>query len=132
MPISPYYFKNRQRGMALVSLAGPVTQLHPGDRLHLHPERRQPLPGWVRLESALPAHSRSTWCLGLFNLMPIPPLDGSECCGAVLPQKAYEKWADMDQYGMILVLVFMRCSLGSVRAAFLMGNRGLGETPFSD
>ena len=54
--------------------------------------------------------------LGLFNLIPIPPLDGSRVLGAFLPRNAYEKWAALDQYGMILVLAG-RCSSCGVRSS---------------
>jgi len=45
--------------------------------------------------------------LGLFNLIPIPPLDGSRVVGAFLPRGAYEKWVAVDRYGMLVVLVFI-------------------------
>jgi Zn-dependent protease len=43
--------------------------------------------------------------LGIFNLIPIPPLDGSRVLGAFLPRGAYEKWVAVDRYGMLLVIV---------------------------
>jgi Zn-dependent protease len=48
--------------------------------------------------------------LGIFNLIPIPPLDGSRIVGAALSDAAYARWAALDQYGMFalfgLILVF--------------------------
>jgi Zn-dependent protease len=106
VPVSPYYFKSRQWGMALVSLAGPVTNFILAIVFILilnaiHPDSA----GWVyEIFSRLFAVNM---VLGLFNLVPIPPLDGSRVVGAFLPKNAYERWAALDQYGMILVVVFI-------------------------
>ena len=42
--------------------------------------------------------------LGIFNLIPIPPLDGSRIVGVFLSDDAYRAWSRLDAYGMILVL----------------------------
>jgi Zn-dependent protease len=39
--------------------------------------------------------------LGIFNLIPVPPLDGSRIVAAVLPSGLYARWAQLDQVGMI-------------------------------
>jgi Zn-dependent protease len=106
VPVSPYYFKNRQWGMALVSFAGPVTNFILAIVFivvlnAIHPD----VSGWV-FEVFFRLFQVNV-VLGLFNLVPIPPLDGSRVVGAFLPRNAYERWAAMDQYGMILVVVFM-------------------------
>jgi Zn-dependent protease len=106
VPVSPYYFKSRQWGMALVSLAGPVTNFILAIVFVLILNAIHPDPTGLVYEifSRLFAVNM---VLGLFNLVPIPPLDGSRVVGAFLPKRAYERWAAMDQYGMILVVVFM-------------------------
>ena len=45
--------------------------------------------------------------LGLFNLIPIPPLDGSKILYAVLPQRAYYTLLRYESYGMLLLIVLM-------------------------
>jgi Zn-dependent protease len=42
--------------------------------------------------------------LGLFNLIPIPPLDGSRIIGVLMSDDMYRQWARLDAYGMIVVL----------------------------
>ena len=42
--------------------------------------------------------------LGIFNLIPIPPLDGSKIIGAFLPESAYYQYMKYQKYGMIFVL----------------------------
>ena len=48
--------------------------------------------------------------LGLFNLIPIPPLDGSKIIGTILPDESYEEYMGYQRYGMFfmmgLLLVF--------------------------
>jgi len=45
--------------------------------------------------------------LAIFNLVPIPPLDGSKVLFALLPGKAYEIQRFMERYGIILLLAFI-------------------------
>ena len=45
--------------------------------------------------------------LGLFNLIPISPLDGSKVLFALLPDAAYAKLMRYERYGMILLLVLV-------------------------
>lgn len=107
VPVSPYYFKNRQRGMALVGLAGPLTNFAVAiafilvlNALHFDKE------SFLFLLFLLVFQVNVV--LGIFNLIPVPPLDGSRVVGAFLPREAYEKWVALDRYGMFLaVLVLM-------------------------
>ena len=45
--------------------------------------------------------------LGVFNLIPIPPLDGARIVGALMDRRTYAQWAQLDQYGMIVLLVVL-------------------------
>jgi len=45
--------------------------------------------------------------LGLFNLIPLPPLDGSKVLGALLPSDKYFAYMRFEQYGMLLVLILV-------------------------
>ncbi len=45
--------------------------------------------------------------LGLFNLIPIPPLDGSKVLLAILPEKYYFSYMRFEQFGMILLLLLI-------------------------
>ena len=40
----------------------------------------------------------------MFNLIPIPPLDGSKVLAAFLPERAWLVWMRVERYGMILLL----------------------------
>ena len=45
--------------------------------------------------------------LGVFNLIPLPPLDGSKVLAAVLPQDLYMKYMSIEQYGFIILIVIL-------------------------
>ncbi|OFW57186.1 MAG: hypothetical protein A2133_08885 [Actinobacteria bacterium RBG_16_64_13] len=106
IPVSPYYFKNRQRGMAIVGAAGPITNFVLAIILIL-------VLNWIhpgsdgRLFHVLLLAFEVNIVLGLFNLIPIPPLDGSRVFGAFLPRNAYEKWVAVDRYGFLLVIALI-------------------------
>lgn len=83
VPINPYNLRNQKWGSALVGLAGPfsnfVSALIVGFLLRFLPLSNQ---------AVLAFFSIFVWInltLGVFNLLPIPPLDGSHILFAVLP-----------------------------------------------
>ena len=50
--------------------------------------------------------------LGLFNLIPISPLDGSKVLFAFLSDSAYEKLMRCEKYGMVVLLVLVWLGVG--------------------
>lgn len=42
--------------------------------------------------------------LGLFNLLPIPPFDGSHIVGGLLPKPLRAQWEKLQRFGMVLIL----------------------------
>ena len=42
--------------------------------------------------------------LFLFNLLPVPPLDGSRVVGAVMNDRMYERWLSLDRYGVAVII----------------------------
>ena len=45
--------------------------------------------------------------LGTFNLIPVPPLDGSKVLAVLLPERIYFKLMKYERYGSILMLVLL-------------------------
>ncbi|GBE57526.1 peptidase family M50 [bacterium BMS3Abin01] len=56
--------------------------------------------------------------LMVFNLMPVPPLDGSRIVGGFLGREAYIRWARLDRYGMLFVMLFLFLILGPLQTVF--------------
>lgn len=104
VPVNPYYFRNRQRGMMIVGLAGPVTNFLIAVVLGLILNALHPGVGTV-LFKVLYITFQVNVVLGVFNLIPIPPLDGSRVIGGFMPRDLYAKWVQLDRFGIIFILV---------------------------
>ena len=100
VPVDPRYFRRAKEGMAIVAAAGPLVNFvlalvcwavvrHVG----LSSE------GVEVMEKAYIVNL----VLGLFNLIPVPPLDGSRIIGAIMDDATYVRWIHLDQYGMLVV-----------------------------
>lgn len=105
--VQPRFFRRPQLDMALVAAAGPATNflialVCVGLLVHGDFEGTT--------FDVLARAYQVNIVLGIFNLIPIPPLDGSRIAGAILPQGLYARWAQLDQIGMIalfaLIFVF--------------------------
>ena len=58
--------------------------------------------------------------LGIFNLIPIPPLDGSKILGSFLKGQVYEQYMKYQQYGfIILALLLFLSSLAGGGVSFI-------------
>lgn len=105
VPFNPYNLKNTRWGEALVAMAGPISNiliaLIFGLIIRSAVITSVPflnLAGFVVLINIT---------LAVFNLMPVPPLDGSKILFALLPYKWHQLRVSMEQYGLILVLIFV-------------------------
>jgi Zn-dependent protease len=100
--VNPRHFRRPQVDMAIVAAAGPATNLLlalgcVAWLVHGNPEGT--------LADVLVRAFEVNVVLGIFNLIPIPPLDGSRILGAVLPRHLYMRWSQLDQIGMIALFV---------------------------
>src|SRR5680860_533551 len=111
VPINPGYFRDHQRGMMVVGIAGPAANFFLAVLIALV---LNSLPGAGATSAQIwdgPLLIRVLFLayqvnivLGIFNLVPIPPLDGSRIIGGLLSPSAYRWWADLDRYGMLFIL----------------------------
>ena len=115
VPVNMRSFKDPKQGMALCALAGPVSNFLLAVLALFG----------VRLMSGVTATSFTVWLfnflillailnlgLGLFNLIPIPPLDGSKVLFSVLPDHAYAQLMRYEKYGMLVILALVVLGIG--------------------
>ena len=103
VPVNPYNFKDQKWGELKVSLAGPAMNFLIGIFFGLL-LRLFALSGPLFIIfSAIAIYN---FVLGIFNLIPIPPLDGSHILFSLLPENAFGIKAFLERYGLfILVLI---------------------------
>ena len=108
-PVNPLNLSNRQWGEAIVAAAGPLSNLVLA------------MIGGIALRFAIAAQVNVpivydilapfvliNLALMVFNLIPIPPLDGSKVLYAALdPRTAYQVRPILDQYGIFLLLILI-------------------------
>ena len=103
--VNPNYFKNHKRDMALTALAGPVSNFilaYVGMIVYLH---LCPLVSNVYLTTFFYMFINLNIGLGIFNLIPIPPLDGSKIFLSLLPRRIYYEIMRYEQFGFIVLIV---------------------------
>lgn len=106
VPVSAHYFKDRQRGMLIVGLAGPAANFIVAVGLAVVLNLLHPAVGSTLFTVLFMAFQVNV-VLGIFNLVPVPPLDGSRVLGGFLPREAYARWVELDRYGMIFILLLL-------------------------
>lgn len=100
VPVRPGYFKRPREGMALVAAAGPAMNFLLALIAFAVAERAS-LEGEALTVVQLVYYVNVV--LGIFNLIPIPPLDGSRIVGVLMTDETYRQWLRFDQYGMFVV-----------------------------
>lgn len=113
VPVNPNYFKNRKRGMAITAVAGPASNLIMAFVMLLLLECVYAFAPLGFLASAAFSHF-SFFCimfaysnirLALFNLIPVPPLDGSRLLNLFLPERYYFKIMRYERYIYLAVVL---------------------------
>ena len=107
VPVDASRFPSPRRGMALVAAAGPAANavLAWLGAVGLHAVLGRPGHAAAYAEMMLEAFILSNLVLGLFNLLPIPPLDGGRIVVGVLPLPLARAWARLERAGLALVLI---------------------------
>ena len=106
VPFNPYKVKFGEFGAALVGLAGPLTNLAlaiiAGTLL-----RAFGISMNVTLFNALIIFTKLNIALFVFNMIPIPPLDGSRLLYAFAPEPVQEVMAQLERYGIFIVFALV-------------------------
>ncbi len=115
VPVNPGYFKNPRQGMVWVSLAGPLANIFLAVlsafilKNLLGPISQMEAGQYFIKPILLMAYLSIQINIGLavFNLLPIPPLDGSKVLMGLLPRDLAIKYASIERYGFIILLVLV-------------------------
>ncbi|MFT5179764.1 MAG: Zn-dependent protease [Candidatus Paceibacteria bacterium] len=107
VPYNPYNLRNRRWGEVFVAVAGPLSNLFLALIFGL----------LIRFSEVLSLPSAFVEIsiiivlinivLAIFNLMPIPPLDGSKILFGLLPQNAFKIREVLETYGFAILLFFI-------------------------
>lgn len=107
VPINSRNFRHPRRDIAIVSLAGALgnfaTALFFGVLFRAFPS----LLGYGALSAVLVNMLHMNIGLGVFNLIPIPPLDGSKVLAVFLPPSALRTWFFLERWGMLIILALL-------------------------
>ncbi|MBF0135481.1 MAG: site-2 protease family protein [Magnetococcus sp. DMHC-1] len=114
VPINPRYFRGSFRvALFCVAVAGPLMNLLLAagcaltTRLVMHLPAFFAVPLYGMLEAAIVVNV----VLAVFNLFPIPPLDGGRVLTVLLPLSLGRFWASLDRYGLVVVAILAMSGL---------------------
>jgi Zn-dependent protease len=107
VPYNPYNLRNKRWGEVIVAVAGPVSNLIIAVVFGLLVRYSE----FLNLEKSFVELSvvvvLINVVLAIFNLMPIPPLDGSKILFGFFPKQTEKIRKIIDSYGIILILIFI-------------------------
>ena len=125
VPINPRNFKNEKGGMALTAFAGPLANILMGFVSVWGFFIFTKFTGSSAIGSAVAYFflysAQINVMLAVFNLFPIPPLDGSKILAAVLPDKLYYKYMMYERYIMIALMILLFTGVLDTPISFLTG-----------
>jgi Zn-dependent protease len=96
------YLRRPRQQMAVIAAAGPATNFVIAIALAafiLH----GPVTPFSQTDTVLQYAYSINIVLGIFNLLPIPPLDGSRIVAAAMNEATYSRWSQLDQYGFFVI-----------------------------
>ncbi len=113
VPVDPRYFRHPRRDLMWVSLAGPAANLAMAALFALLfgllVRSGAALSGGLATAFALMIQAGVTINIGLavFNLIPVPPLDGSKILQGLLPVRQAVAYSRLEPYGMIILILLI-------------------------
>ena len=121
VPVNPMNFRNMRRDDILVSVVGPLSNLIVALACALFYVFTTRLFGPVESIPEGMEHEAATFVtrmfsagitmnvfLAVFNLIPVPPLDGSHVVSSLLPENVGERFRQVGFMGILIILVLMR------------------------
>lgn len=106
VPINPMYFRHGRRDLIWVGVAGPASNLILAGVVGLAASTV-----WILLPMLFKIFVvwliRISIILAIFNLIPIPPLDGSRVVEGILPVQYLSGYRSVERYGILILFLFI-------------------------
>ena len=111
--VNPGYYKDRKKGTALVAFAGPLSNfllaflslIVYGILYVIFHYLKAPGTAYEYAGLICGYSAQINLCFMVFNLIPIPPLDGSRILGMFLSNRTYYKFMEYERYSLIIIMV---------------------------
>ncbi len=121
VPVNPLMLREGRKDVALVALAGPLTNLFLAIVAAL---LIRLLGSYIpNITPALTIVVFYNLALGFLNLLPVPPLDGSKFFSIILPERAAQQYFAMAPFGIfILFLLLLATPLGDILHSLILNS----------
>lgn len=111
--INPSYYRDRKKGMALTAIAGPLSNFIMAFLGVLVGTLILILGNFIGFSENVLRNINMVFylfafrnlCFMVFNLIPIPPLDGSKVLGLFIPNRTYYTILQYERYSIILIMI---------------------------
>ena len=103
VPVNPFLLRDPKRGMMLVGAAGPLANIAL-ILLSALALRAMPFSAPPFLFDLFKYCCAINIILALFNLLPVPPLDGSKVVAGILPPKMRDAYVGLERYGIFIII----------------------------
>jgi len=111
VPVDPFNLRNPRGDSALISLAGPTSNLILALilslTLRLIPHLPVPHFLFLLIQAFFIPMVILNVSLGIFNLLPLGPLDGFKIVGGFLPKKFAYQWEELETYGLLFLFMLL-------------------------
>ncbi len=126
VPVDPFNLKDGRKDMAIVSLAGPATNfliaVIGAIIMHSLSLVSMDVNTAIVIYKFLFAVVHINLLLGIFNLIPIPPLDGSKIFALILPEREANTYLALGSIGIFIIFFLLMFPIGGISLGAVMGN----------
>lgn len=107
VPIDPFNLRNPRKEMGLIGLAGPTSNLILAIVFGIIARILINFSSSPEIYTFLARISLINVVLAVFNLIPIPPLDGGRVLAAILPKNMAQPLLSLERFGIFIVIFLL-------------------------